>query len=118
MKGHIQLGSFIKQVKKELIEAQDDTGEPFYALDSVELEVSFVLDTSGKATGKLLVVELEGESKATQTHKVTLSFTPVVKPENNLLNDDGEESMSGAGGGGGSKFEQQMLYDRHKDIDL
>ncbi len=80
MKGKISLGDFIKDVKKELIEAQDTSGDPFYELEEVRLEVSFVLDASAKAGGKLLVVELGGETKAQQTHKVSLTLRPLPRP--------------------------------------
>jgi len=80
MKAQISLGDFIKDVKKELIEAQDTSGDPFFELEEVHLEVSFVLDTSAKAGGKLLVVELGGETKAQQTHKVSLTLRPLLKP--------------------------------------
>ena len=80
MKGKISLGEFIKDVKKELMEAQDTSGDPFFELDEVRLEVSFVLDTAAKAGGKLLVVELGAETKAQQTHKVSLTLRPLPKP--------------------------------------
>jgi len=80
MKGKISLGDFIKDVKQELIEAQDTSGDPFYELEEVRLEVSFVLDTSARAGGKLFVVELGGETKAQQTHKVSLTLRPLLKP--------------------------------------
>ncbi len=76
MKGHISIGDFIKQVKSELIMAQD-TESPFYELAEVTLELSFVLDVSGKAGFKLWAVEIGGESKAAQSHKVTLTLTPL-----------------------------------------
>ena len=44
MKGRISLKDFIHEVKKELVEAQDMSGKPFYELDEVELEASFVHD--------------------------------------------------------------------------
>ena len=80
MKGNISLGDFIQDVKRELIAAQDKSGDPFYELTDVQLEVSFVLDATAKAGGKLLVVELGGETKAQQTHKVTLKLQPLEKP--------------------------------------
>jgi len=88
MKGHIQLGTFIHQVKKELVEAQNNEEEPFYALDSVDLEVSFVLETSGKGKSNLFVIALEGEAKASQTHKVILRLTPLRKKKPNVNEDE------------------------------
>lgn len=38
MKGNISLGDFIKDVKMELVRAQDDTGNPFYELKEVNLK--------------------------------------------------------------------------------
>ena len=46
MKGKIKLSDFFEQVKKELIDAKSDS-EPFYALDPVELEISFVVKALG-----------------------------------------------------------------------
>jgi len=80
MKGKIRLGEFIEDVKKELIEAQDTTGAPFLELEEVQLEVCFVLDASAKAGGKLFVVEIGGEAKTQQTHKVSLTLRPLPRP--------------------------------------
>ncbi|MCO7226439.1 trypco2 family protein [Pleionea sp. CnH1-48] len=78
MKGGIELGEFIEQVKQELVEAQNTRDSSFFSLDNVELEVSFALSTKGKAKGKLFVVSLEGETNATQTHKVKLKLSPLA----------------------------------------
>jgi len=77
MKGNISIGDFIHQVKSELMDAQTATEDPFYRLEDVTLEVSFVLEAAGKAGFNLYVVELGGESKAAQTHKVTLKLRPI-----------------------------------------
>jgi len=102
MKGRIDLGKFIKQVKAELISARDDGADPFYSLDSVELEVAFCLDVTGKSKAKLVVIDLEGETKAAQTHKVTLKLTPLPISK--------DESKGGGGGGGMNKFAEQVCY--------
>lgn len=77
MKGRISIKDFIQRVKDELVQAQDKSGNAFYELTEVTLEVSFALDASAKAGFDLYVVELGGESKAQQTHKVTLKLTPL-----------------------------------------
>ncbi|MGR3885887.1 trypco2 family protein [Pseudomonas sp. 1152_12] len=80
MKGKISLVDFIKEVKNEL-RAAVDNDDPFFEMGDVELEVTFALDISGKAGVKLVVAELGGETKATQTHKVKITLHPFVESE-------------------------------------
>ena len=119
MNGNIELGDFIHQVKKELIDAQDK-GDPFYALDSVQLEVSFVLEASGKAKGKLLVVSAEGEFKGAQTHKVTLQLSPLTKVEKSepIESENDESPVSGGRGGIIGGFEGRICYDQDRTKDF
>ncbi|CRM12579.1 hypothetical protein [Pseudomonas sp. 24 E 13] len=77
MKGNISLSDFIKEVKAELIESIDND-TPFFEMGEVQLEVSFSLDASAKAGAKLLVLDIGGSTKATQTHKVTIKLHPFV----------------------------------------
>jgi hypothetical protein len=114
VKGHISLKDFIHQVRDELVAAQDKTKDPFYELESVELEVTFGLDIEGGAKGKLVVVELGGKTKASQTHKVTLTLKPlpVARGESQPSGDGSSlpqktEPTSGTsfGGGGGDVFD-------------
>ncbi|SAK97102.1 hypothetical protein AWB75_07079 [Caballeronia catudaia] len=78
MKGHISIPDFIHQVKAELIEAQERrSGDPFYALGEVTLEVSFAVDFDANAKMKLYVVELGTDAKAQQVHKVSMKFMPL-----------------------------------------
>ena len=79
MKGRISIAEFIHKVKDELVRAQNRDGDPFYELSEVTLEVSFVLDASAKAGVDLYVLELGGETKAQQSHKVTLRLTPLTQ---------------------------------------
>ncbi len=86
MKGNISIGDFIHQVKQELVAAQTrDSREAFYALEEVTLEISFVLDTTGKAGFNLHVVELGKEFKAQQTHKVTLKLVPLAETDDSAI---------------------------------
>ncbi|MGE0386198.1 MAG: trypco2 family protein [Gammaproteobacteria bacterium] len=102
MKGRIELGEFIMQVKAELMAANSKDSEPFYSLDAVELEVAFTMETTGKSKGRLVVLELEGEAKASQVHKVTLKLTPLSPARS---------SGTGSGGGGGlSRLEEKICY--------
>ncbi|MBB3141229.1 trypco2 family protein [Halomonas organivorans] len=97
MKGNISLGRFIAQVKDELKSSQSDPADAFYELTDVQLEVTFALSTKGGAKGKLVVVELGGETAASQTHKVILNLKPLP-----LYGErEGEDGNSDAGGGGG-----------------
>ena len=77
MKGHISLKNFIHQVRDELVQAQDPSKNPFYELQTVQLEVTFALEATGGAKGRLVVVELGGETKASQTHKIILTLNPL-----------------------------------------
>jgi len=79
MKGKISLKEFIHQVKKELVDAQEGIGDPFYELENVELEVSFAIDVKGESKLDLVVIELGAEANAQQLHKVTLSLKPLTK---------------------------------------
>ena len=99
MKGNISLGDFIQQVKRELVSAQDSSDGAFLLLKEVELEVSFVLDASASAEGQLLVVKLGGETKATQTHKAVLKFTPLPRSAPALATDGPAYSVSTDGPG-------------------
>ncbi|ETD36996.1 hypothetical protein U724_15815 [Pseudomonas chlororaphis subsp. aurantiaca PB-St2] len=76
----MSLVDFIKEVKSEL-RAAVDNDDPFFEMGEVELEVTFALDISGKTGVKLVVAELGGETKATQTHKVKLKLHPFVEEE-------------------------------------
>ena len=82
MKGRMSLVSFIEEVKLELL--QESKTEPFFELDEVTLEVSFVLDATAKAGVKLYVVDVGGETKAQQTHKVSLKLFPLGVPNTKL----------------------------------
>lgn len=77
MKGSISLGDFIRQVKDELVAAQDTSGHPFYELETVQLEVSFALETTGEGKGNLWVIEVGGRATASEAHKVVLTLKPL-----------------------------------------
>lgn len=74
----ISLAEFIEQVKQELRAAQHAGTEPMFNLDEVNLEVSFGVDAAASVKGKLaFFVDLSGEAKASQLHKVSLKLTPL-----------------------------------------
>ncbi|MDP1996490.1 MAG: trypco2 family protein [Gallionella sp.] len=77
MKGNISIGDFIHQVKKELVAALDKPGDPFYELEEVNLEISFALEAGVGTKMNFYVVELGGDTTATQTHKVSLKLVPL-----------------------------------------
>ena len=79
MKGGISLKDFIQGVRKELEEARVAPEDAFFELDQITLEASFSLDVSGKGGAKFVVLDVSGESKASQTHKVTLVLKPFTK---------------------------------------
>ena len=93
MKGKISISDFIHGVKKELVEAQTDSGTPFYELEEVTLEISFALEVTGKAKMNFYVVDVGGETKATQTHKVQLKLIPLEQP----LKDKASQGRSSGG---------------------
>jgi hypothetical protein len=76
MKGRISLRDFIKEVRAELEQAKAEEKDAFFELQEVTLEVAFSLDVSGKGAGKFIVVDLSGEAKASQSHKVVLKLQP------------------------------------------
>ena len=76
MKGRISLRDFIKDVRAELEQAKAEEKDAFFELQEVTLEVAFSLDISGKGAGKFIVVDLSGEAKASQSHKVVLKLQP------------------------------------------
>lgn len=78
MKGRISISRFIREVESELSAAQATAGRPFFEVTDVTLEVSFALDASAKAGAKLFVIDLGGETKAQQTHKVVLKLKPLT----------------------------------------
>lgn len=80
MKGMISLVDFIKEVKKELRAAVDED-DPFFEMGDVELEVTFALDASAKAGAKLFIVDIGGETKATQSHKITVKLHPFLESD-------------------------------------
>lgn len=109
MKNRIELGDFIHQVKQELVNAQRNDDKPFYTLEEVELEVSFVLGTSGRAKGSIFVVDIEGTANSTQTHKIKLR----LKPIETVINNEKEESISSVkstGGHGGGLIRNKINY--------
>jgi len=63
MKGKISLGDFIKDVKQELIEAQDTSGDPFYELEEVRLEVISYLIHQRRLEGNCLLWSLEARPR-------------------------------------------------------
>lgn len=80
MKGSISLKDFISQVSDELRNAQSkNNDEAFFELKEVTLEVSFALDTTAKGSGKFVVMDVSGETKASQIHRVTLKLDPLKK---------------------------------------
>ena len=124
MTGNISISDFIHKVKQELLEAQRPTGEPFYTLTEVKLEVSFVLNSSAKAGLDLYVVDLSGEAKAEQTHKVTLSLVPIgalIDSTPTKLqashSDVPSSGVAGGGGGGGEGIWRRSAinYGPHQD---
>ena len=80
MNEKISLKSFIEEVKTELKESINND-DPFFIMGDVELEVSFSLDAEAKAGAKLVVFDIGGSTKATQTHKVKLTLSPFVESE-------------------------------------
>lgn len=115
MEGKISIGDFIYQVKKELKEAQDKSGDPFYQLEEVNLEISFVLEAKGDSKMNFYVVELGGGATATQTHKVSLKLVPLNK-------DDVQYARINfgkiSGGGGGKPAFEVPVMDGIGKIDL
>lgn len=109
MKGNISISDFIHRVKQELVDAQEARiGDPFYRLAEVTLEISFVLDTTAKAGGSLYVVEMSGETKAQQSHKVTLKLLPLERSSQDLVQFDRSEEVDGQATAGTASADSSM----------
>ncbi|MEC4091388.1 trypco2 family protein [Pseudoalteromonas rubra] len=78
-KENISLKDFIEKVKSELKSAVDEE-TPFFLMDEVELEVSFTLDIKTQGSAKLVVLDVGGDVKASQVHRVKLKLTPFHEP--------------------------------------
>jgi len=78
MKGNISIKDFVKKVKDEIMQSIDDEN-PLFELDKIDLEITFQLEGNASAGFNLVVFDAEPKATATQTHKVKLSLTPVVK---------------------------------------
>lgn len=105
MKGMISLVDFIKEVKQEL-RAAVDKDDPFFEMGDVELEVTFALDATAKAGAKLFVVDIGGETKATQTHKVKVKLHPFIE-EDSLQQIPAQSAPKGSGQGTSYKNSKQ-----------
>jgi hypothetical protein len=79
MEGGISLSDFIIGVKNELIQASEKGGKdtPLLELTEVELEANFVLGVSAKG-GMDFFVKVEGDTSATQTHRVKIKMKPLA----------------------------------------
>jgi len=67
MNNKLNLKDFIKEVKKELIEASSEDGEKFLELDEVELEVTFSAEVEGSASVNFFV-DISGSKNFAHTH--------------------------------------------------
>ena len=72
----MKLRDFIHEVREELLAAENES-DPFFELGKVKLEINFALEAKGEAKAKLVVVQLGGETTASQTHKVTVTLNPL-----------------------------------------
>jgi Trypsin-co-occurring domain 2 len=97
VKGHISLGDFIADVKSELQAARSTDDAAFMQLDKIALEVTFALSIEAGAKAKFIVIEAGGRSNGKQTHKVTLTFSPL--PSNPVKTIADQPRPSGGGGG-------------------
>ncbi len=79
IKGNISLKDFIEEVKSELKSAVDEE-TPFFLMEEVELEVSFMLDAKAQGSAKLVVLDVGGNVQASQVHRVKLKLTPIHDP--------------------------------------
>jgi hypothetical protein len=75
----ISLPAFIHQVKLDLIEAEQNPGIPYFHLQEVNLEVSFVVDATAKGGLKIFVLEAGAETSTQLAHKVSIKLTPILR---------------------------------------
>ena len=76
--GGISLATFIRQVKQDLLSAEDDTN-PYMELQEVKLETHFELSIKGSSGFDLYVVDAKIAGQGKQLHKVELKFKPLPK---------------------------------------
>ncbi len=81
----MKLRDFIYEVREELLAAENQS-DPFFELGDVQLEINFALEAKGEVKGKLVVVELGGETTTSQTHKVLVTLKPV-----SVISEDGKK---------------------------
>jgi hypothetical protein len=115
----IELGTFIHQVKRELIEAQCKNETPFYELEEVELEMDFVIDTSVEAKGKLFIVDVGGQISKTKSHRIKLKLRPIGNTKSAVSKDekndiDANKDLNSYGGGYSDSFESR--HDKYSGI--
>ena len=73
MSDKLNLKDFIKEVKKDLIEASSENDEKFLELTEVELEATFSVELEANA-GYKFVVDMSGSRSSAHTHKAILKF--------------------------------------------
>ncbi|EGQ9313369.1 hypothetical protein F7U73_21010 [Vibrio vulnificus] len=88
IKGNISLKDFIEEVKSELKSAVDEE-TPFFLMEEVELEVSFMLDAKAQGSAKLVVLDVGGNVQASQVHRVKLKLTPIHDPSKSKASSKG-----------------------------
>ncbi|MBN8887549.1 MAG: hypothetical protein J0I77_17630 [Rudaea sp.] len=76
--GGISLVKFIRQVKRELLAAEDNT-KPYMELQEIKLETHFELVIKSEAEVDFYVIDAKLAGDAKQLHKVELKFKPLPK---------------------------------------
>lgn len=79
MKNTIALKDFIYQIKRELIEAIEESKRPLFILKDIDLEFCVGVHVQGDGKVKFLVGDLSGNYKHSQINKVKMTLTPFVE---------------------------------------
>jgi hypothetical protein len=79
----VSLSELIRQLKGEIVAAQNSGDEEMFSLEDVSITTKFVVEASGKAGGKLdlwvVTVDADIASKGQVSHELTVKLSP-IKP--------------------------------------
>jgi hypothetical protein len=78
MKGKISLQDFITDVKNELITSFLNDPSGLFKISDVQLEVNFGVQIEAGVGFKCFVFDASSKSAALQSHKVSITLTPLI----------------------------------------
>jgi hypothetical protein len=77
----VSLSELIRQLKSEVIAAQNSEDEEMFSLQDVTITTKFIVEASEKAGGKLdlwvVTVDADVASKGQVSHELTVKLSPI-----------------------------------------